>query len=154
MSFLDDKHPGPFHIQQEKDPNAPDLNRTFDGLDTRLSEALISAAIASADQELARKEAEAAALAAKVAAAELAARAAAAARAATYLSRSERRAKKAAASLPTSCAPCAPDSAPNGATPASDGGSSTEGLSFKISPAREDESLRYVTIGKCPAERV
>ena len=53
----------------------------------------------------------------------------------------------------TSSAPCAPDASLNGTTSASDGGSSTEGLSFKISPAREDESLRYVTIGRCPVEQ-
>jgi hypothetical protein len=144
MSFFDDIAPGPLHIQQEKDPNAPDINRAFDGLDAPLAVALIKAAVASADENLARKEAEAAALAEKTAADELAKCAASEARAASYLTRTERVARKKAAHLNP---PRATDLSLNTSTPASDGGSSTDGIPVK-NPNPVDGSLSYAPMAE------
>ena len=52
VSLFDDIAPGPLRIQQEKDPNAADINRVFDGRDAPLEVALIKAVVASADQNL------------------------------------------------------------------------------------------------------
>ena len=52
VSLFDDIPPGPLRIQQEKDPNAADINRVFDGRDAPLEVALIKAVVASADQNL------------------------------------------------------------------------------------------------------
>lgn len=52
VSLFDDIPPGPLRIQQEKDPNAADINRVFDGRDAPLEVALIKAVVASAVQNL------------------------------------------------------------------------------------------------------
>lgn len=163
MSFFD-AH-GSLHVQQDKESNTPDFNRAFDGLETQLSEALISAAVASADQKLARKEAEAAGgktlaarkeaeaaggktLAARAAAVELAERLAFMARSATYLTPLQRRARRkraAAAASSTSCAPHTTDVSLKHSTPADDGCSSTEGSDLSKTPFCVNEQLRYAT---------
>jgi hypothetical protein len=120
------------------------IDRAFDGVDAHLTFELINAALASADQNLARKEAEAAALAEKTAADELAKRAAAKPLAAPYLTPSERRERKKADLL---IAPRAIDLSLNSATFASDGGSSTDGLPVK-NPYLVDGSLSYAPMAE------